>query len=60
MRKPVMEYVIHQGDIQPVYQPIFDLKENHIIGYEALARTIQGYSPETLLIPQSKSIKSQK
>jgi EAL domain-containing protein (putative c-di-GMP-specific phosphodiesterase class I) len=38
----VMALGFAQGDIEPVYQPIFDLRDGAVVGYEALARGRDG------------------
>ena len=37
-----------QGVVTAAFQPIFDLRDGAVIGYEALARPIDGTSPEEL------------
>ncbi len=39
--------VLHSRAVQPVFQPLIDLDNRHVVGYEALARGPMGSALET-------------
>lgn len=38
--------IVDQGEFHPVFQPIFDIDSNDIVGYEALTRFEDGVAPD--------------
>ena len=38
MQRKVLEYILSNGEITTLFQPIFDIANQTIIGYEALSR----------------------
>ncbi len=39
--------VLDERAVQPVFQPLIDLEDRHVVGYEALARGPMGSARET-------------
>jgi len=42
-----------EGAVTAAFQPIFDLRDGTVVGYEALARPRDGSSPATVNVPAS-------
>ncbi|MDX1466679.1 MAG: EAL domain-containing protein [Halomonas sp.] len=49
--------IIDNGEMHPVYQPIFHVRENRIIGYESLTRfDVEPYRPPNLWFEAAKAV----